>query len=130
MGRDLPGQGEWTAAAYLDLVDCGAELDQGTLELKPVTSEFHDFLVRLLMRALEGVVGFRNVHFGRYRIELLPEKFRSPDVIASLSRDGWGHRKATSADLIIEVLSENPSDRQRDFVETRAEYAQAGIPEY
>ena len=37
-------------------------------------------------------------------------------------------KRWTYADLVIEIVS--PNDRARDHVEKRAEYAQAGVPEY
>jgi len=59
-------------------------------------------------------------------------KIRLPDVVAMLDRSD---RRAAEevfegADLVVEVVSGDESDRHRDLVEKRAEYADARIPEY
>lgn len=57
-------------------------------------------------------------------------KIREPDVVCLLAAhaDRRGEQYWSGADLVMEVVS--PDDPSRDLVRKRADYAQAGIPEY
>ena len=57
-------------------------------------------------------------------------KFREPDVLLLRDRSDprCQDRYWLGADLVAEVVS--PDDPDRDLVEKRADYAEAGIPEY
>ena len=70
--------------------------------------------------------------FAGVRVRLWEGKFREPDVVfmrtehaARITDDFW-----IGADLVMEVVSGSDSDRRRDVVEKRDEYAKARIPEY
>ena len=56
--------------------------------------------------------------------------FREPDVLVLRDRSDprYQDRYWLGADLVAEVVS--PDDPDRDLVEKRADYAEAGIPEY
>jgi len=64
------------------------------------------------------------------RLRVRPGKFREPDLL--LLRDRTDRRCQDryweGADLVVEVVS--PDNPDRDLVEKRADYAEAGIPEY
>ncbi len=62
-------------------------------------------------------------------VRLPTGKYREPDVLFMLARNAHRmHEQAwDGADLVMEVVSE---DRARDLVTKRADYAEAGIPEY
>ncbi|MFO0956477.1 MAG: Uma2 family endonuclease [Isosphaeraceae bacterium] len=62
-------------------------------------------------------------------VRLGPDKIREPDIVFLLAEhaDRIGKQVLEGADLVMEVVSE---DRRRDLVEKRADYAEAGIPEY
>ena len=57
-------------------------------------------------------------------------KFREPDILLLRNRSDprYQDRYWLGADLVAEVV--NPSHPDRDLVEKRADYAEAGIPEY
>ena len=57
-------------------------------------------------------------------------KFREPDLAALRDRSDSRNQNRfwLGADLVVEVAS--PDDPNRDLVEKRADYAEAGIPEY
>lgn len=63
-------------------------------------------------------------------MRLRPGKFREPDLV--LFQDQADPRRSdrfwTGADLVLEVVSQDRPER--DLVEKRADYAEAGIPEY
>jgi Uma2 family endonuclease len=61
-----------------------------------------------------------------------PRKVREPDVVAMRKRDDprAADRLFTGADLLVEVVSGNPGDRERDYEMKRKEYAAAGVREY
>jgi Uma2 family endonuclease len=66
------------------------------------------------------------------RVRLWEGKIREPDIVFMKAE----HRSRITAlfwhgaDLVMEIVSDSESDRHRDLVEKRAEYARAGIPEY
>src|SRR5262245_66589247 len=64
------------------------------------------------------------------RLQIRKGKFREPDLI--LLRSAQDPRRQNrywlGADLTLEVVSEDDPDR--DLVEKRADYAEAGVPEY
>ena len=64
------------------------------------------------------------------RMRVRQGKFREPDVLLLRDRSDprCRDRYWLGADLVIEVVS--PDDPDRDLVEKRADYAEAGIPEY
>ena len=57
-------------------------------------------------------------------------KFREPDLAALHDRSDPRNQNRfwLGADLVVEVVS--PDDPNRDLVEKRADYAEAGVPEY
>jgi Uma2 family endonuclease len=80
--------------------------------------------------ATAGALG--EVFFAGTRVRLWAGKFRVPDLVfmkaehgSRITEDYWD-----GADLVMEVVSGGESDRHRDLVKKRAEYAQAGISEY
>ena len=66
------------------------------------------------------------------RLRIRPRKVRLPDVIF-LHRDHFHarhNRVWDGADLVIEVVSDSPGDRQRDCEEKLIDYAEARVAEY
>jgi Uma2 family endonuclease len=65
-------------------------------------------------------------------VRLRRGKFREPDLAFMLT----GHQDRKKADywdrpdLVMEVVSDDPASRRRDYEEKRQDYARAGIPEY
>jgi Uma2 family endonuclease len=133
-----PAQGDWSEADYLDLTDGtnrGIEFTDGRVEFLPMTSESHQELAAYLYRCLYQFVTERDcgkVHFSGLRVRIRPNKIRQPDVVF-LHKDNYRvrhNRVWDGADLAMEVVSDAPQDRQRDYETKLADYAEAGIAEY
>lgn len=131
----LPTQGEWTEAEYLWLTDRSPhriELTDGWLELLPMPTDRHQTIAALLYDAFRPVIASLGgkLLFAALRVRIAPERFREPDLVALLSADDPRRqdRYWLGADLVVEIVS--PDDPQRDTVDKRIDYAEAGIPEY
>jgi Uma2 family endonuclease len=134
----FPEQGGWTEEQYLDLTDHakrGIEFTDGRLEFLPMPTELHQELIAFLYRALYEFVTKRQlgkVHFSGLRLRIRPGKIREPDIIF-LHKDHFQarhNRVWNGADLVVEVVSEDPKDRKRDYEEKLLAYAERGIAEY
>jgi len=132
----FPPQGDWSEEEYLALSGNRlVELSDGRVEVLPVPTTSHQMLVAylyglLLAFASEHDLG--TVLFAPLRVRLWPGKFREPDVIfmAKAHAGRIGEEFWDRADLVMEVVSDDPDDRRRELVTKRREYARAGIPEY
>lgn len=134
----FPEQGSWSEEEYLRLTDGTnrlIELTDGRLEFLPMPTEIHQELLTFLYHALFNFVKRRNlgkVHFSGLRLRVRPDKIRQPDVIF-LQKDHYHarhNRVWDGADLVMEVVSDDPQDRQRDFETKLLDYAEAKVPEY
>ena len=131
----LPRQGDWSDEGYLWLTDHGnrrVEFTDGRIEALPMPTDVHQSvllflhaLFRAWLRPRGGVVMVSGM-----RMRVREGKFREPDIL--LLRDRSDPRRQNrywqGADLVVEVVS--PDDPERDIVEKRADYAEAGIVEY
>jgi Uma2 family endonuclease len=134
----FPPQGQWSTADYFTLTHSTnrlVEFDDGCIEVLEMPTEAHQFILRFLFRALDAFVVSRQlgeVVFAPIRVETLPNKYREPDVAFMLAENS--HRRQnkfwSGADLVMEVVSDDPESRDRDLQQKRQEYAAAGIPEY
>jgi Uma2 family endonuclease len=128
-------QGLWTEAQYLRL---GAqtnrllEFTDGVIEVPPMPNDRHQAISLLLIQLLLPVVRARSgtLRHAPLSLRIRPGKYREPDLLLLLaSRDP---RKQSDfwrgADLVIEIVS--PDNPERDRRVKRADYAEAGIPEY
>jgi Uma2 family endonuclease len=134
----FPEQGSWTEEAYLALTDGTnrkVEFTDGRLEFLPMPTELHQALVGFLYHALLSFVtasGQGLVPFPPLRVRVHPGRIREPDVLF-LRKENYHlrtNRVWNGADLVMEVVSADPKDRQRDYEEKLADYAAAGISEY
>ena len=136
IARLYPAQGTWTECEYLDLnTNQRVEFSDGYLEFLPMPTTSHERIIRFIFRLLDAFVVAGNLgeaFFAGVRVRLPGGKYRAPDIVfmsaehrARIAEDFWD-----GADLVMEVVSGSASDRHRDLVEKRAEYARAGIPEY
>jgi Uma2 family endonuclease len=130
-----PLQGRWTEEQYLLLTDQTnqlVEFTDGYVEVLPMPTDQHQVIVRFLFLALfqflQPLGG--EVLFAPLRVRIRADKFREPDIL--LVRDPADPRRQNrywlGADLVAEVVS--PDNPERDTVDKRADYAEAGIPEY
>ena len=133
-----PEQGEWSEEEYLELTDHHnrrIEYTEGRLEFLPMPTDIHETLVRFLFRALDRYVDQRKlgeVFSNGIRLRVAAQKYRLPDVIF-LHRDHFHarHNRAwEGADLVMEVVSDSPADRQRDYEQKLIDYAEAKGAEY
>jgi Uma2 family endonuclease len=134
----FPEQGAWTESAYLELTDGTnrrIEFVDGRLEFLPMPTELHQALVGFLYHALLAFVTKGNlglVPFPPLRVRVGASKVREPDVLF-LRKENFhlrSNRSWNGADLVMEVVSPDPKDLQRDYEEKLAEYASAAIGEY
>jgi Uma2 family endonuclease len=130
----LPDQGLWSADRYLWLTDHTTrliEFTDGYLEVLPMPTDEHQGILDFLNDAMKRrVLPGGVVRFAPLRLRLGAEQFREPDLLILLDRHNSrrGNRYWSGADLVLEVVS--PDKPERDLVEKREEYAEAGIPEY
>ena len=131
----LERQGHWTEREYLSLTDGVnrlVELTDGFLEVLPWPTDHHQTVVQFLLLRFDGLLRPRGaaVRFLGLRLRIRKGKFREPDLLLVLSATDprRQNRFWTGADLVLEVVS--PDNPERDLVEKRRDYAEAGIPEY
>ena len=124
----------WTQEQYLTLTNCHRliEFTDGCIEVLPMPTQRHQRILRFLFLALVTIVrdGGGDVFFAPLRLRIRDGKFRKPDLL--LVRDAGDPRCRDEywlgADLVMEVVS--PDDPDRDLIEKRVDYAEAGIPKY
>jgi Uma2 family endonuclease len=135
-GIDLdPLQGLWSDEQYFRLTDQTnrfIEFTDGFIEVLPMPTRKHQAISRLLFLALLTLVQPRGgtVFYAPLRVQIRPGKYREPDLLLLLDVDDPRNQDACwlGADLVIEIVS--PDDTTRDTHVKRADYAEAGIPEY
>ncbi|HEX5506783.1 MAG TPA: Uma2 family endonuclease [Thermomicrobiales bacterium] len=131
----LPEQGHLSEKDYLWLTDHTnrlIEYTDGYIEVLPPPTDEHQSILGWLVAAFRAYLLPRSavVLFAPLRLRLPDGKIREPDLL--LLRDARDPRRQnrywTGADLVLEVVSADKPER--DLVEKRREYEQAGIPEY
>jgi Uma2 family endonuclease len=131
----LPRQGEWSEEEYLVLTDHRnrlIEFTDGFLEVLPRPTFQHQLLLKFLFLAFMGFFEARGgmVIFSPLRLQIRKRKFREPDILLlfSASDPRGQNRFWLGADIVLEVVSEDKPER--DLVDKRGDYAEAGVPEY
>jgi Uma2 family endonuclease len=131
----FPAQGQWTEADYLALdTNHLVELSDGCLEVLPMPTWMHQFMMQYLLFRLSEFVTARGL--GKVACAPLPVwlgagKYREPDIVfVRPERFGGIHGRQEGADLAMEIVSGGHEDRKRDLQTKREEYARAGIAEY
>jgi Uma2 family endonuclease len=131
----MPLQGMWTEEQYLKLsasTNHLIEFTDGAIEVLPMPTSRHQKIIALLYRKLftliDGMGGI--VLFAALRMYLRQGKYREPDLLVLLDKNDPRAQDEYwyGADMVVEVVS--PDDPDRDLVVKRADYAEAGIPEY
>lgn len=136
IARLFPDQGTWSEEEYLALeTNHLVEFSHGHIEVLPMPTQSHQFIVFFLARLLQDFLMAHNsgtVLQAPFRMRLWPGKYREPDILLMLSEhDARRYEEFwDGADLVIEIISGTTKDRERDLVTKRREYAAAGIPEY
>jgi Uma2 family endonuclease len=138
-----PHQGGWSEEDYFEFCDAREphpilELAAGRLEILPMPTEPHQFIMQFFFKWLEAFVtdhSLGKVVISGMKVRLKKganPKYRGPDVM--FMKKQHAHRRHEKywdgADLVAEIVSANPKDRARDYKIKVKEYAAAGIPEY
>jgi Uma2 family endonuclease len=136
----FPTQGAWSEEAYLALPSNRLlELNDRCLEVLPMPTYFHELIVEFLYDLLRAFVRQHSqgkVMRAPLPIRLWEGQMREPDVfflrherLNELALAG-NRGQPDGADLVMEVVSPGPQNRERDLEVKRKEYARAGIAEY
>jgi Uma2 family endonuclease len=134
----FPAQGSWSIEDYLDLTDSTnrlVEFTNGKVEVLQMPTMTHQLILDYVFTLMKAFVNERSlgrVLFAALRVQVDEAKFREPDIVY-ISRERREHaqdRYWTAADLVVEIVSDDPESRKRDLVTKRADYAAAGISEY
>ena len=131
----LPRQGCWSDEGYLWLTDHGRrriEFTDGFIEELPLPTDTHQTILAFLHALFRAWIRPRGgvAVFSGLRMRVREGKYREPDVVLLLDRSDPRRRDRywLGADLVAEVVG--PDAPERDRVDKRADYAEAGIPEY
>ncbi len=132
----FPTQGEWTEEDYFQLETRHfIELTDGCIEILPMPTWLHQRIVAFLYEQFASWCASH--HRGEPLFAPLPLKLfsgtiREPDLLVVERPAAGAHREKypSSAILVVEVVSDSPESRQRDFFDKRRDYARAEIPEY
>ena len=131
----LPRQGRWSDDDYLWLTDRTRrliEFTDGCIEELPMPTSTHQAILAFLYRALYAYLAPLGgaVMFSALRLRIREGKFREPDILVLHDRADprYQDRFWLGADLVAEIVS--PDRPERDLVDKRSDYAEAGIPEY
>ncbi len=131
----LPRQGRWSDEDYLWLTDRTRrliEFTDGRIEELPLPTSTHQAILAFLYRALYAYMAPLGgaVMFSALRLRIREGKFREPDILVLRDRSDprYQDRFWLGADLVAEIVS--PDRPDRDLVDKRADYVEAGIPEY
>ena len=128
-------QGLWTDEMYLRLTQQTnnlIEFTDGDIEALPTPTRKHQRILAFLYELLVALVRPQGgeVLFAALRMQIRPGKFREPDLLLLLDKRDPRNQEEywLGSDLVLEVVS--PDNPERDTVTKRADYAEAGIPEY
>jgi Uma2 family endonuclease len=137
----FPPQGAWAEEDFwaLDSLHDGSprvELVNGHLDVLPVPTILHQLIAAFLYDLLKKYVKIDRlgvVLFSGTKVRVGRRQYRDPDVVF-LKAKRFGRRRddraVDGADLVIEVVSPDPKDEERDWKTKPREYARARIPEY
>lgn len=131
----LPEQGQVSEEEYLWLTDRASRLleyTDGYIEALPMPTNSHQGILLFFVRALLPHLDRRGglLRFAPLRLRLRGGKFREPDLLCLLNAADprIQERYWLDTDLVLEVVS--PDNPDRDLIEKRRDYEEAGIPEY
>lgn len=136
IARLFPFQGQWDEGDYLSLdTNRLVELTDGFIEVMPMPDMRHQLCLDNLVESLKNFAKPRNlgrVLFAPFSVRIRPNKFREPDLMFMLAEhsERMGGKFWEGADLVMEIVGADAASQERDREKKRADYAEAGIPEY
>lgn len=136
LAREFPLQGDWTEADFLSHEwEQRAELVDGCLEFLPMTARKHQKPLKGMEDALTKWCAEHQPDWEVYPpimpIRLWPGRLRDPDVRVLRPTDYSSDTEPPhGAALVVEIVSPQKRDRDRDYEAKVCDYARAGIPEY
>ena len=136
MAYCFPRQGEWTDEDFpaFESSTFPVELVDGCLEFLPMPTYSHQRLVRFLFLQLDRAAQSSRrgeASFAPFPIRLWDSRCCEPDVLfLGAERVARREDAPQAAEIVIEVLSQGQTNRERDLVTKRNDYARAQIPEY
>ena len=133
-----PPQGQWSEEQYLALTDHTrrlVEYTDGQIEVLSMPTIEHQLILKFLFLALNSFVESQKlgeVLFAGTCVYIDPKKYREPDVVfcSTARRARSGTRYYDGADLVMEVVSDDPTSQRRDREQKASDYAEGGVPEY
>lgn len=131
----FPVQGKWSEQDYFRIeAERFVEFVNGRIEKLPMPTWLHhaicDFLIDQL-KAWNKEQGFGRLVYAPTPLKLFDGVIREPDIfIVPKPAPGVLPRYPGLPLFVLEVVSEGSEDRKRDYIDKRADYAKAGIPEY
>ena len=134
----FPAQGTWSIDEYLELTERTNQLVEftaGRIEVLHMPTIQHQLILLYLIDALRraGNEGARGMALmAPHPTTLQPDKIREPDILFKLQKNlpGPDEKYFQGADLVMEVVSDDPASHNRDYQQNVIDYAEAGIPEY
>jgi Uma2 family endonuclease len=132
----FPSQGAWTEGKYLSLdTKRLVELVDGNLEVLPMPTFSHQFIVAFLFEVLSRFVEERHlgaVLFAPLPMRIREKTYREPDVMFFLKEHLLppDNDYLQGANLVIEVVSADDESHKRDYQHKRSDYAELRVPEY
>lgn len=130
----FPDQGQWSEVEYLELDSNRlVEFTDGHIEVLPMPTFLHQRISFWLAQQMKAFVeghDLGEVLYAPLPVRVAPRIYREPDILflATEHADWEEDQCSAGADLVVEVVS--PSNKKRDLIQKRAEYARAKIPEY
>ncbi len=133
-----PMQGQWTQEEYLQLTDSTnwlIEYTAGRIEVLAVPTIEHQLISKFLLLILDAYVERHQLGVAvcaPTRVYLTPDQYREPDILFNFAAKHArsGKRYYQSADLVMEIVSDDRGSRARDCQQKVIDYAAGGIPEY
>jgi Uma2 family endonuclease len=138
IARLFPPQGHWSEGSYLSFTESLnqlVELVDGRVEVLETPTKSHQKIVHYLLNLFLTFLTTNRAGDAvgaPYRVRLRGETYREPDITVYLTEhlDRFGERHGEGADLVVEVVSDDPAGRTRDYEDKRHDYARAHVSEY
>lgn len=133
-----PNQGRRDVGDYLEATRSTnrlVEFADDRIEVLTMPKQSHQLIVQFLYSLLQQFVGEKQlgrVLFAPFRVRLREGAIREPDIVFMRAdhADRMGEDFWDGADLVVEVVSDDPDSHRRDWITKRDDYARAGVPEY